>query len=181
MFGVGGAVISTPGIRALGATAFVAVGSTLPSIIPSAASGTLRYARERMIDWRVVTWTAGAGIAATVGGSRLSHIVPGGGPWLMILPPALLRPTAGRNAPVPAPAAVPASVSDAEADGAVDVAVSPVPPEPRPRRTDPLTLGTIGVVAGGLSGLLGIGGGIVMVPAFTEWVGLPLKEAIATS
>ena len=32
-----------------------------------------------------------------------------------------------------------------------------------------------------LSGLLGIGGGILMVPAFSAWVGLPLKETIATS
>ena len=39
----------------------------------------------------------------------------------------------------------------------------------------------IGVAAGGLSGLLGIGGGILMVPAFSAWVGLPLKETIATS
>jgi len=45
-FGVGGATISTPAIRALGASAFVAVGTTLPSILPSAAAGTLRYMRE---------------------------------------------------------------------------------------------------------------------------------------
>ena len=34
---------------------------------------------------------------------------------------------------------------------------------------------------GALSGLLGIGGGILMVPAFSAWLGLPLKETIATS
>ena len=39
----------------------------------------------------------------------------------------------------------------------------------------------IGVAAGMLSGLLGIGGGILMVPAFSAWVGIPLKETIATS
>src|SRR5204862_185305 len=104
------------------------------------------------------------------------------GHWLMILTAALLGLTALRMVRTPAPAAVPANVRDAEADGAVDVAVHPNDAtEPRPRRTDPLTLATIGVLAGSLSGLLGIGGGIVMVPAFTEWVGLPLKEAIATS
>jgi uncharacterized membrane protein YfcA len=42
-------------------------------------------------------------------------------------------------------------------------------------------LGLIGLAAGALSGLLGIGGGILMVPAFSAWVGLPLKETIATS
>ena len=56
LFGVGGAVISTPGIRALGASAVVAVGTTLPSIIPGAASGALRYRREGLIDVRSVAW-----------------------------------------------------------------------------------------------------------------------------
>jgi uncharacterized membrane protein YfcA len=38
-----------------------------------------------------------------------------------------------------------------------------------------------GAMAGGLSGLLGIGGGVVLVPVFSQWTGLPLKRAIATS
>ena len=39
----------------------------------------------------------------------------------------------------------------------------------------------IGLGAGGLSGLLGIGGGVLMVPLFTTWVRMPIKEALATS
>src|SRR5438445_506332 len=89
-FGVGGAVASTPAIRALGASAFVAVGTTLPSILPSAASGTARYMREHLVDWQVVRWTAPVGMAASIGGSLLSHAVPGHGHWLMILTAALL-------------------------------------------------------------------------------------------
>jgi len=46
MFGVGGAVVSTPAIRVLGATPLEAIGSTIPSIVPSAVSGSLRYRRE---------------------------------------------------------------------------------------------------------------------------------------
>jgi len=64
LFGVGGAVISTPGIRALGATAVAAVGTTLPSIIPGATSGALRYRREGLIDARTVAWAAPLGIVA---------------------------------------------------------------------------------------------------------------------
>src|SRR3954469_13715965 len=78
-FGVGGAVISTPAIRALGASATVAVGTTLPSILPSAATGTVRYAKEQLVDWRVVTWAVPAGVVGSVGGSLLSHVVPGNG------------------------------------------------------------------------------------------------------
>jgi uncharacterized membrane protein YfcA len=39
----------------------------------------------------------------------------------------------------------------------------------------------IGLFAGTLGGLLGVGGGIVMVPAFTRLLGLTVKQAIGTS
>ncbi len=39
----------------------------------------------------------------------------------------------------------------------------------------------IGLVAGTLGGLLGVGGGVVMVPAFLNFLGLPAKQAIGTS
>ena len=39
----------------------------------------------------------------------------------------------------------------------------------------------IGLVAGTLGGLLGVGGGIVMVPAFTRLLDLPVKQAVGTS
>jgi uncharacterized membrane protein YfcA len=39
----------------------------------------------------------------------------------------------------------------------------------------------VGAVAGYVSGLLGVGGGIVMVPAFTVLIGMPLKRALGTS
>jgi len=39
----------------------------------------------------------------------------------------------------------------------------------------------IGLVAGTLGGLLGVGGGIVMVPAFTRLLDLPMKQAVGTS
>src|SRR5262249_24876252 len=39
----------------------------------------------------------------------------------------------------------------------------------------------VGIAAGGISGLLGIGGGVLMVPAFTGWLHLDIKRAVATS
>ena len=160
-FGVGGAVVSTPAIRLLGASALVAVGSTIPSIFPSAVAGTFRYAKERLIEWRVVGWTAPAGIVAAVGGSLLSKVVPGEGHVLMLMTAALLAITALRMA---------------KPSGRATEIVA------RAERNDgPLVLSAIGAVAGLLSGLLGVGGGVVLVPAYSELARLPLKTAIGTS
>jgi uncharacterized membrane protein YfcA len=192
MFGVGGAVLSNPAIRALGATPLESVGSTLPSVLPSAVSGSLRYRREGLIIGRVALWTSGMGLAASVGGALVAGAVPGDGHVLLIIIAGLLAFTAYRlgNVPRSAPAStyVPTRLedpvgdlarpaSDLEAASAGEAERS----SPVSRRTEPWRLGAIGVAAGGLSGLLGLGGGVIMVPAFTRLVRLTIKEAVATS
>lgn len=180
-FGVGGAVVSTPGIRMLGASAFIAVGTTLPSILPSAISGTVRYQRERLIDWRVARWTAPVGIFSAVLGSIASHAVPGDGHWLMVMTAVFLGFTAWRLRPR-RDDQVPVDAHPATSDAAVSDAVGPaLHPGIVEHEASPLTLAVVGAAAGGLSGLLGIGGGILMVPGFTEIVGMSIKRAIATS
>jgi hypothetical protein len=98
LFGIGGAIVSNPGLRILGAAPLVAVGTTLPSILPGAVSGTLRYRREGLIDWRLIIPAAAAGLLAVVGGSLLSHAVPGQGHLLLLLIAVLLAVTAWRTA-----------------------------------------------------------------------------------
>jgi uncharacterized membrane protein YfcA len=290
LFGIGGAIVSNPGLRALGASPLVAVGTTLPSILPGAISGTLRYRREGLIDWGLIAPAAAAGLLAVVGGSLLSHAVPGQGHLLLLLIAVLLaftawrtaftgpgpEPEGGRNhrfppepgsgdtrerptqpapgagddpehAASPAPgagdnpehAASPSAtlplrgashrrVGFPRADAWDDRSRSSGSPDPDPRNptspergpdpaqpsSDPAEAGQgppasdqpdprpsasdrgdpgrlahrqrwiaagIGLVAGLLSGLLGIGGGVIMVPAFTEVLSMSLKSAIATS
>jgi uncharacterized membrane protein YfcA len=179
-FGIGGATVSTPAIRLLGASALVAVGTTLPSILPSAVTGTARYAKAGLIRWRAVRWSTPTGILAAVGGSLLSRVVPGQGHWLMILTAVLLAVTAVRMA-----RAKPAGGNGAEAGtntgNGTDAADGTTPDAPRTDRETPLILGSVGALAGLMSGLLGIGGGVVMVPGFTELAGMSVKSAIATS
>ena len=208
LFGVGGAIVSNPGLRALGAEPLVAVGTTLPCILPGAITGTLRYRREGLIDWRLITPAAAAGLLAVVAGAVLSHAVPGGGHLLLLLIAVLLAFTAWRTA-----VTAPSDPDPGEGDPGegVDSPEQPIsgsarlplrgalhreggfpraPESPEPGGAEPTNGGGrrtrwvaagIGVVAGLLSGLLGIGGGVIMVPAFTELLGLPLKSAIATS
>ena len=179
MFGIGGAVASTPGIRALGATPIAAVASTLPSIIPSSVSGAVRYGREHLVDWRVVLWTSSAGVAAAVGGALATDVVPGGGHPLMILTALLVGFTAYRvSRPEAAPEPEPVAATEGLTDAAPGLAREAAGP---PERARPWRLVAIGVAAGGLSGFLGIGGGVLMVPAFTTWLRLPIKVALATS
>jgi len=170
VFGVGGAIVSTPAIRVLGASPLDAVASTIPSVIPSAISGTVRYTRERLVRWRVFGWTAAFGVAAAVGGALLTDVIPGDGHPLMLATAALLAFTSFRLA---VPPRAPAIVADPDA--------SPSPGPPPAERATPARCATVGTAAGALSGLLGIGGGILMVPAFTSWLRLPLKAAVATS
>jgi len=167
LFGVGGAMVSNPGVRALGAAPLVAVGTTLPSLLPGAVSGTIRYQREGLVDWQVVAWVATAGLPAVVGGALLSRVVPGEGHLLLLAIAVLLIFTAWRTASV-----VPNADERGEGNPARATAR---------RVTAGWRPAAIGVAAGLLSGLLGIGGGVIMVPTFTKLLRLSLKSAIATS
>jgi uncharacterized membrane protein YfcA len=183
MFGVGGAVISTPAIRALGAPPLDAVGSTMPAVIPSAISGSLRYYREGLLQLRIVAVTAGVGIVASVGGALLTDSIPGDGHVLMLFTAVLVGVSAiqlgrPRAAPDTSPDTAPEVVL---AEGETDAGPGAVATHAGTVRDAGWRLAVIGVAAGGMSGLLGVGGGIVMVPLFTAWVRLPLKQALGTS
>jgi hypothetical protein len=156
-FGVGGAVISTPAIRALGCSAALAVGTTLPSIVPGAITGINRYRTTDLIRWRIAV-LASTGAVTAIGGARLADTLPGDGHPLMIATAVLLL----------------WSATSLIRGGASEPTHRATP------HTAPIAA-TIGAAAGLLSGLLGIGGGVLMVPAFRKWLGLPIKSAVATS
>ncbi len=180
LFGVGGGVISQPGMRLLGLPPLVAIGTALPAIIPGAASGTNRYSRERLIQWPAVAATVPAGLLAAVGGAALADEVPGDGHLLQLATALLLGFSAWRMRRPPQPA-VPAPgdepLAESDALDAPDVEWVRY----QPASTSTLTFVVIGITAGGLSGLLGIGGGVLMVPAFVQFARMPVKTAIATS
>jgi uncharacterized membrane protein YfcA len=178
-FGIGGAVVSTPSIRALGVSAQLAVGTTLPCILPSAIAGTVRYLRESLVSWRVVVWTASAGVLAAVGGALLSRVVPGNGHWLMIATAGVLGYTSWRMAR-PAQGETERGNGQDGQRGEQRGQEDGDGPD-RPRRDQPWVLLAIGAIAGLLSGLLGVGGGAVMIPGFVQVARIPLKIGIASS
>lgn len=169
VFGVGGTVISTPAIRVLGASALFSVGTTLPSVLPAAISGAVRYQRERLIDWRHVVVIAPVGIVMSIVGALLTDVVPGNGHLLMLATAALVAMSAWRIGRVNSQ---PSAARSADSD-------TPGVGTSAPVRLATLLL--VGSAAGFLSGLLGIGGGIVLVPGLHQVARSSLKRAVATS
>jgi len=164
--GVGGAVLTTPFIRFLGATPLAAVGSTVPAILPGALSGTIRYAREGLVEWRIALTCGLSGVLFAVVGALLAGVVNAG--YLMIATATLVLWSG---------AGLLGSAATTPGDGAAAAAAA----SECLRRDSLRNLVGLGIVAGFLAGLLGIGGGLVLTPGLSVGVRLPMRRAIATS
>jgi len=165
VFGVGGSSIATPLLRVfLGTSPLIALASPLPVTLPVALSGTFVYQRHGLISWRVVAWTAIGGMPTVILGSVLTRWVPGHGLMLIVAGAMvvagwqILRPSAS---------------SGSDASSEVDNAVWRHPPV--------VILLAVAVVVGLLSGLLAIGGGLFLIPAFILLLGAGMRQAAATS
>jgi uncharacterized protein len=157
LFGVGGGIVSTPAISAIyGVAPVVAVATPLPVIFPTAIVGAETYRRSGQIDLRAAAWISVFGAFAAAAGAALTGIVNG---HLLLIVTAVLL-----------------------AWQAVEVARGGTVREAAARRDATVwSYAGIGLVAGLASGLLGIGGGIVIVPMLAGWLGMPLKRALGTS
>lgn len=177
MFGIGGALVTTPGLRVLGATPLEAVGSTVPAILPGALSGAWHYSRARMVDWHVALPSGLLGSGFAVLGAELSDHV--NGHYLMFLTAGMLF-VNGLNS-VRHEVQYRAIVRAAVPVGAAPVAEAVPSPSPAPPITALAPIAAVGAVAGLLAGLLGVGGGVLLVPAYTTLLRIPPKRAVATS
>jgi uncharacterized membrane protein YfcA len=157
LLGKGGSAIATPLLHAIGIPAIVAVAAPLPATIPSTMVASYAYSRERLVDWRVVRWTATFGVPATVLGALLTRWISGGilvrvtdfvlvglGVWIL----------AGLQ------------------DRAVEESVA---------ETGGLMLAAVAIGVGLVSGLLANSGGFLLAPLFVILLRLPIKSALASS
>lgn len=190
-FGIGGGIITTPGIRLLlGAPALVAVGTPLPVIFPSALTGLLNYSRRGSLDVRTGVWCGVFGSAFAVLGALATQFV--GGTVVMLATAALILYTAGdmilqliwppRLGLVAAEEQDAFSPTDAAPQDDASARLAPgVSPAHAPVPVPLWKLALIGGVTGTYSGFLGLGGGFVLVPMLTRWLGFDIKRAIGTS
>jgi uncharacterized membrane protein YfcA len=163
--GAGLGALAQPGLRAIGVSPIETIATALSVIFPAALLSTVRYRGSRLIDRSVVLVVTAAGVPFAVAGALLTDRPPGSGHAQQLFIALLLL--AGSSQMLRR------SRSGAPAhEGAGD----PLTPRGRRRRL----VGT-GSAAGIFAGGLGLSGGMIIVPALSELVGLPAHQAVATS
>ncbi|MGZ4124317.1 MAG: sulfite exporter TauE/SafE family protein, partial [Actinomycetota bacterium] len=157
LFGVGGGVVTTPAVNVLlGGSAIEAVATPLPVIFPTSLVGAWTYYKAGEVSLRAAGWGALTGIPGAILGAYLTDFVNA---HLVLFVTALLLGWTGYQ-----------------------VIRGRKPRVAWEKGTTPgWKYAAIGLAAGFTSGLLGVGGGIIMVPAFTVLIGMPLRRALGTS
>ena len=178
MLGIGGGVVMVPLLRlGFGLDAFMATATSLFAIIPTSISGAVSHIRGK-------TCIPKLGLALGIGGAvtsslgvYLGSISPA---WLIMLVAALIIVYSAY-----------AMLRKAIAMGGGKRTSSSAQHGAQAKSADEapfaLTRGkiagafAIGLIAGLASGYVGMGGGFIMVPLMTAWLGVPMKRASGTS
>lgn len=160
LLGSGGSILTVPVLVYLAHEPDkVAIAESLAIVGGIALVGALPYAKQRLVDWHSVLWFGVPGIAGTYGGAALSKWIPGA------LQLALF-------------AAVMILAAVLMFRGRRDV----MEKAGQPRRRQPLwIIAGEGLLVGVLTGLVGVGGGFLIVPALVLLGGLSMRLAVGTS
>ncbi len=158
LLGSGGSILTVPVLVYLaGEPDKVAIAESLAIVGGIALVGALPYARQKLVDWHSVLYFGVPGILGTYGGAALAKWIPGAVQLalfalVMILAAVLMF--RGRKEPE---------------DGA-------------PRERQALwKIASEGLLVGVLTGLVGVGGGFLIVPALVLLGGLSMRLAVGTS
>lgn len=181
LLGLGGGIIVVPTLTlALGIDVRHAIGASLVSIIATSSGAAAAYVRERMTNLRVAMLLELGTSTGAITGAYLAGVLSGR--WLQVTFGAvmaltalqMLRPRRSALRVPPDPLADRLRLHGGYYDQAEQREI-----RYRVTRT-PLGLALM-LLAGVLSGLLGIGSGILKVPAMDLAMGLPIKASTATS
>lgn len=166
-FGIGGGIVSVPLVKhLLGVSAHVAIGTTLAIILPTAILGAYTYLKSGKLIVPLAICCALPAIIGTIFGSHYSHYVEGRSLMLAL---AALMMLVGLDFVTGLGNKLKSNATSSEEKGFVL------------DKKSIITALIIGTIVGLLSGMLGIGGGFIMVPAFCYLLELPLKAAFGTS
>lgn len=161
MLGSGGSILTVPVLTYLvHQDEKLAIASSLAIVGGISLIGMLPYAFRREIDWRSVVWFGLPGMLGTWLGAVAAQGLPG---VLQLLIFAVIMLVASWHMIV---------------NGRAPVAAIPAVEIPLQSR---LRMIRTGVLVGGVTGIVGIGGGFMIVPALVLLVGLTMRRAVGTS
>jgi hypothetical protein len=155
LFGIGGGLLIVPLLSFLGWPLPQAIGTSMVYVTAVGVRGAFSHYRTKNLDLGFVgTFAAGSVLGAPLG-AYLSAILPG--PALALGFAAFLAFNAWRMAGAPVQ-------------------------EEAARRAPPVApTVALGLGVGALSGLFGVGGGLIFVPVQVRSFGIPIKRAVANS
>ncbi len=155
LLGIGGGLIFSPLLLLLGLTPHQALATSTLAIVPTTLGGTIAHVRSGRLSWPGGVAIAGGAALSAGLFSRLGQGLAG---WQLLGLQALLY---------------------ALLTGLVRPRSQQAPA--REREPHPLALALVGALAGVAAGLLGVGGGLVMVPVLVGGLGMPVHGAIRYS
>ena len=176
--GGGGAILAVPLlVYWLGEDPQVAVVISLATVAGTAIIGTAERARLKQVEFPTGLLFAAAGMLTAPLGSWLGEHLP---PQLLLVSFAVLMLLIAARMWWRADQAIP---PPAEACGPEDGPSCSRDPEGKLRLTSrcAMLLATIGLTVGLLSGLFGVGGGFLIVPALVTFAAMGVPRAVGTS
>ncbi len=169
LLGGGGSILTVPVlVYLLGMPAKEAIATSLLVVAVTSLVAVVQHARRGRVCWKVGFLFSLSGMAGAFLGGRGAEFIPGA--LLLLLFAAIMLATAS-----------------AMLRGAGDCAAQGELPEEEPGCPPKMGLREIfhtlihGLVVGGVSGLVGAGGGFLIVPALHLLGGLPMRAAVGTS
>ncbi len=177
LLGIGGGLLMVPILTLFGLPLVQATATSLIGVLLSALSGSVQNLRTRSLNWRISGLLALFGVFTAQVGAWLGDRLPDA--WLALAFAALLLFTIYLMN-------LRRQLQQREASSLNHPAVAPASPVPAPVPAPTLSLqlpsiAGIGLLAGVLSGLFGVGGGVVMVPLQTLFLNETIKSAVRTS
>ena len=163
LLGGGGSILAVPVlVHLMGLPAKIAVPMSLPVVGIAAAAGAIARGRKGQLRLETVTLFAACAMLASYLAARVGTQIPDR-PRLILFALVMLIASAlmWRRSRRPPPSAA--------------AAASPV------TATAPAKVVPVAVAVGVLTGLVGVGGGFLIVPALAGVLGLPMASATATS
>jgi uncharacterized membrane protein YfcA len=183
ILGLGGGIIVVPTLTLLlGVNIRFAIGASIVSVIATSTGAAAAYVREHLTNLRLGMLLEVATTAGALGGAYVAGAIPGH--WLQRIFGILLAYVAVMMFLQPAKRSHSTARPDAIADG-LRLHSSYFDVQQQAQVTYRVGRTWLGLLvswlAGAISGMLGVGGGILKVPVMALGMNVPMKAATATS